>query len=185
MRSARNERGATLVEFAFIFLFMMMLAIGSFEWGLGFLDQLSVSQAVREAGRTGAAVGDYYVNGDANADCAIIEAASGALSAIGGNDVKEIWIYQSDKTGTVGANKQRFRPKVDSDDPLALKCGSGWYPIQENWAPSSRDTTGASRDWIGLRVILDHEWKTGFLWWSGTTEWQESVVFHLEPKAIG
>lgn len=180
----RNDRGTTLVEFALVFMFMMMLAIGAYEWGFGFLDRLSVSQSVREAGRTGAAVGDYYVDADNNADCAIIESASGALAAIGGKEVKELWIYESDDTGTVGSDKQRYRPKVDTDDPLSLKCGSGWYPIQTTWQPSSRVNQGINRDWIGVRVILDHTWKTNFLWWNGTVEWQESVVFHLEPKVV-
>lgn len=175
----RNDRGVAVVEFAFIFMMVLMLAIGAFEWGMGFLDRLSVSQSVREATRVAAAVGDRT-----DADCAIIEAGSGALSAIGGNSVKEIWIYESDVSGTVGSNKQRYRPKVDTDDPLSLHCGAGWYRIQNSWPSGSRDNSGTVRDWIGVRVILDHEWKTDFLWWSGTVEWQESTVFHLEPKII-
>ncbi len=175
----RGERGTALVEFTFIFMFMMMLVIGSFEWGMGFRDRLSVSQAVREAARVGAAIAD-----DINADCAILEAGAGALSAIGGNDVKEIWIYESDETGVTTGMKQRYRPSVAGDDPLLLACSAGWYKIETNWPSSSRDHSGPTRDWLGVRVILDHEWKTNFLWWSGTVEWQESVVFHLEPEIV-
>lgn len=175
----RSERGATLVEFSFIFMMMMMLAIGSFEWGMGFRDRLAVSSAVREGARVGAAIGD-----DSQADCLILEAGAGSLSSIGGKDVKEIWIYQSDIAGTVGANKQRYRPKVTGDDPALLACGDGWYRIEANWVPADRDNRGSNRDWIGVRVVLDHEWKTDFLWWQGSTEWQESSVFHFEPKII-
>lgn len=174
----RRDRGVAVVEFAFIFMMMIMLAIGAFEWGMGFRDRLSVSQSVREATRVGAAVGDR-----SDADCAIIEAGSGALAAIGGNAVKEIWIYESDDSGTVGLS-QKYRPKVDTDDPLSLHCGAGWYRIQNAWPASSRDNAGVTRDWLGVRVVLDHEWKTGFLWWNGTVEWQESTVFHLEPKVV-
>jgi hypothetical protein len=175
----RSEKGTTLVEFSLIFMMMMMLAIGSFEWGMGFRDRLAVSQSVREAARVGAAFGDH-----AQSDCAMLEAGAGALSSIGGKEVKEIWIYESDDTGTVGSNKQRYRPAVSGDDPLLLACSAGWYPIEQNWDPSVRDNTGPVRDWIGVRVILDHTWKTNFLWWNGTVEWQESSVFHFEPKVV-
>jgi len=180
----RSERGAALLEFALIITMMMMIVIGAFEWGMGFRDRLSVSQAVREAGRVGAAMGDYYVDSDTNADCAIIEAGAGALSAIGGNQVKELWIYESDDTGVTTGLKQRYRPSVVGDDPLLLACGAGWYKIEDNWSPVVRVSQGSVRDWLGVRVILDYTWKTNFLWWNGTVEWQESVVFHLEPKVV-
>ena len=175
----RSEKGSTLVEFALIMIFMLTLAIGSYEWGLGFRDRLSVSQSVREAARVGAAMGD-----DPQADCLILEAGAGALSAIGGNQVKEIWIYESDVDGNVTSNKQRYRPAVTGDNPLFLACSAGWYKLEANWPASSRDQTGSSRDWLGVRVILDRDWQTGFLWWQGSVEWQESVVFHLEPEVI-
>jgi Flp pilus assembly protein TadG len=175
----RSERGTTLVEFSFIFMLMMMLAIGSFEWGMGFRDRLAVAQSVREGARVGAALGDHSLS-----DCAILEAGAGALSSIGGQSVKEIWIYESDDTGTVGSNKQRYRPSVSGDSAAFLACDDGWYKIESNWVPSARDNVGPVRDWIGVRVTLDHSWRTNFLWWNGTVEWQESSVFHLEPKVI-
>ena len=158
---------------------MKMIAIGAFEWGMGFRDRLSVSQSVREAGRVGAAIGD-----GTGADCRILEAGAGALAAIGGNDVKEVWIYESDVNGTVGSFQQRYRPAAATDDPATLVCSGGWYPIQQTWPASARDNNGPVRDWLGVQVILDHEWKTDFLWWQGTVEWREDVVFHLEPEVI-
>ncbi len=175
----RSERGTTLIEFAMVFTFMMVLVIGAFEWGMGFRERLAVSQSVREATRVGAAVGDAV-----NADCAILEAGAGSLSAIGGKSVKEVWIYQSDDVGTVTSNKQRYRPAVLGDDPAFLACSDGWYKIETNWAPTTRDTEGAVRDWIGVSVLLDHYWKTGYLWWQGSVEWQESMVFHMEPQIV-
>jgi len=179
MRSIRSERGAALVEFAFIFSLVLMIAIGTFEWGMGFRDRLSVSQSVREGARVGAALGDR-----SGADCGIIEASAGALAAIGDNDVKELWIYESDVDGTVSGFRQIYRPAAGTDDPLTLKCSGGWYPIQLTWPESSRDNAGPVRDWLGVKVVLDHEWKTGFLWWQGTVQWEEKVVMHLEPKVI-
>jgi hypothetical protein len=175
----KSDKGTTLVEFSIIFMLMMMVSIGAFEWGMGFRDRLSVSQSVREGARVGAAVGD-----STGADCRILEAGAGSLAAVGGKQVKEVWIYQSDELGVVGGAKQRYRPAVGTDDPLTLTCSGGWYPIQTSWAASSRDNSGPTRDWLGVRVVLDHEWKTDFLWWNGTVEWQESAVFHLEPRVV-
>lgn len=175
----RSERGNTVVEFALILMMMMMIAIGSYEWGMGFRDRLAVAQSVREGARVGAAFGD-----NAQSDCAILEAGAGSLSSIGGKEVKEIWIYESDDIGTVSSNKQRYRPAVSGDNAAFLACSDGWYKVEENWVPSARDSSGPVRDWIGVRVVLDHEWRTNFLWWNGTVEWQESSVFHLEPKVV-
>ncbi len=179
MRFIRSDRGAALVEFAFIFSLMLMIAIGTFEWGMGFRDRLSVSQSVREGARVGAAMGDR-----SDADCATIEASAGSLAAIGDNAVKELWIYQSDVNGTVSGFRQIYRPAAGTDDPLTLTCSGGWYPIEQTWPESTRDNAGPVRDWIGVKVVLDHEWKTGFLWWQGTVQWEEKVVMHLEPRVV-
>ena len=47
--------------------------------------------------------------------------------------------------------------------------------------PTTGSTSALNRDWLGVKVIADHEWRTGFLWWNGTVEWEEDAVFHLEP----
>lgn len=175
----RSERGTALVEFAMVLTMMLTLSIGAFEWGMGFRDRLSVSQSVREAARVGAAVGDRT-----DADCRILEAGAGALAAVAGNSVKELWIYESDDSGTVSGSRQIYRPSQPTDDPATLRCSGGWYPIQTTWDPSTRDNNGPVRDWLGVQVVLDHAWKTGFAWWNGTVQWEERVVMHLEPEII-
>ena len=34
---------------------------------------------------------------------------------------------------------------------------------------------------VGVKLIVDHTWKTGFAMWNGTTTWEEDVVMRLEP----
>ena len=175
LRRERPERGSAAVEFATIFMLLLMLAIGAFEYGMAFRDWLSVTAATREGVRVGSAAGDQT-----DADCLILEAAAGALQAINSGDVTEVWIYKSDSSGTVTGNQQRYRPALPADDPLTLRCGT-WFPIMQTWPESSRDNQGETRDWIGVRVIFDHSWITGFLWWNGTTQWTDDAVMHLEP----
>lgn len=173
-----RERGTAAIELALIFMVMLMLVIGTFEWGTGFADRINLSSAVREGARVGAAAGDNI-----DADCRIIEAAAGALNAVQGNVVKELHIYESNTDGDFTNVSQIYRPVQGSE--VGLGCSGGeWYVIQNGWISSSRDITGAVRDWLGVRVVLDHNWKTGFLWWNGTVTWHEDAIVHLEPKVV-
>ena len=182
MRNAR-DRGTAAIELALVLLIILLLAIGTFEWGTGFADRINLASSVREGARVGAAAGDYYVNFNDNADCSIIEASAGALNELTGNTVRQLYIYESDVNGTFDSTMaQIYRPQQPGD--VGLVCGGAWYPIQQSWPPGSRVTTGAARDWLGVRVQVDHAWKTGFLWWNGTVTWNEDAIVHLEPKVV-
>ena len=65
-------------------------------------------------------------------------------------------------------------------NPASLVCGT-WLPIANSWPPTSRDNDGTSRDWLGVEILYNHDWKTGFLWWTGSASWAENPVMHLEP----
>ncbi len=173
------ERGTAVIEFALAIVLMLMLALGAYEWGTGFADRIAMTSAVREAGRVGSAAGT-----NSEADCRIIEAAAGALNAVAGNEVKELWIYESDASGAVGGSRQRYRPGQNGDDPVDLRCNNKWFEIQATWPPSDREAGGSARDWLGVKVIVDHAWKTGFLWWNGTVTWEEDAVFRVEPAVV-
>jgi len=177
-----RDRGTAAIELALAFILIVTLVIGTFEWGTGFADRINLASSVREGARVGAAAGD-----NADADCRIIEAAAGALNAVQGNQVKQLYIYKSDDTGLFDSTvSQIYRPSQPSD--VGLLCGGGWYPIQLSWPPNTppgnRVTTGTNRDWLGVRVELDHTWKTGFLWWNGTVTWHEDAIVRLEPEVI-
>jgi hypothetical protein len=173
MTRLRRQRGAAAVEFSLVFMLLLMIALGSFEWGMAFRDSLAVSSSVREGARVGSAAGT-----NAQADCLILEGASGALFSIAGLQVQELWIYKSDTTGAVGV-RNRYRI-AGPNEPLV--CGV-WFRIENGWPPGSgRVNTGTNRDWLGVRIIYNHQWKTGFLWWSGASTWQDSSVMRLEPS---
>lgn len=162
------------MEFAFVFMLLLMLAIGGFEYGMAFKDWLSVASATREGARVGSAAGDT-----AGADCRVLEATAGALQAITGNQVTQVWIYHSDPSGAIGVS-DRYRPALPTDNPATLRC-STWFPLLLNWPEATRDNKGATRDWLGVRVVFDHSWTTNFLWWSGSVQWHEDTVMRLEP----
>jgi len=74
-----------MVEFALVFGFLMTLALGAFEYGMAFRDWLSVTISSREGGRVAASAANY---GDA--DCVILEAATGALQSLTSGEVSEV-----------------------------------------------------------------------------------------------
>ncbi|MEX1126270.1 MAG: TadE/TadG family type IV pilus assembly protein [Acidimicrobiia bacterium] len=173
-----KDRGTAAIEFAFAIIILLLLSIGAYEWGTGFSDRISMSSAVREAGRVGSAAGD-----NPDADCRIIEASAGALNGVSGNSVKQLWIYESDSDGAVGLNRQIYRP-AQAAEPGLTCTGGTWFLMANGWPYSARENLSSNRDWLGVKVIVDHEWRTGFLWWDGTVEWEEDAVFHLEPGVV-
>lgn len=179
-----RDKGATLVEFSLLFGMIMMLAIGVFEYGMVFRDSLSVSVSAREGARVAASAASY---GDA--DCTILEAASGALQSLESGNIVQIHIYRSDASGSYPGSSssytRRYRPAVPAEPGLIACTSSDWFPLHlgTNWDPSDRNNQGLSADWIGVRVEFDHVWLSNFLWWNGTVSYSDDSVFRMEPPA--
>jgi hypothetical protein len=154
-----------------------MLAIGTFEFGSAFGDRTAMANSVREGARVGSAAGP-----NVDADCRIIEASAGALAGIAGNNVEWLWIYKSDTSGSFPVNeRQAYRPTQTAADVDLTCAGGDWNLFQPGWPATGRQNGGANRDWLGVRIEVEHDWKTGFLWWNGSTRWQESAIMRLEP----
>lgn len=178
----RKDRGTAAVEMAIALVVLLLIVLGTYEYGTAFVDRNAMANATREGARAGTAAGDFDPAGpDNDADCVVIEAAAGGLQGMDGNSVKELWIYQSDVSGTVSGTRQVYRPPVGSET-VHLNCGgSAWHRAIAAWPPSARPL--GSNQWLGVKLIVDHAWKTGFAIWSGTTTWEEDVVMRLEPAA--
>lgn len=182
MKRSENERGAAAVETSLIIGVLVLLALGAAEWGLGLRDWLGVTAGSREGARVGASAGNQT-----GADCVILEATAGAVRDVNGA-VLQVWIYESDASGNVGL-AQKYSP-FDTGDP-ALTCSSGtWFLIENNWPAAARVNTGPTRDWLGVRVVFDHDWITGFAWFSGSvcnrgavgqSCWHSDTVMRIEP----
>lgn len=173
----RQDRGTAVIELALALILILMLAIGTYEFGSAFGDRTAMANSVREGARVGSSAGQ-----DTNADCRIIEASAGALAGIASNNVEWLWIYKSDSSGTFPVNeRQAYRP-AQSSDTVNLVCSDQWFLFQNGWpAGLGRQNGGANRDWLGVRIQVEHDWKTGFLWWNGSTLWEESAIMRLEP----
>lgn len=180
----KDEDGAAMVEFAVVFALLLTLALGAFEYGMLFRDWLSVTVAAREGGRVAASAATY-----GQADCVILEAAAGALQSLNSGELDEIHIYRSDANGSYPGSSssynRRYRPAQPSDPSIVACSGTQWVALHlgGNWDPADRDNSGVDADWIGVRVVFDHNWMTDFLWWSGSVSSSDDAVFRMEPAA--
>lgn len=179
----RGERGASTVEFAILATILVVLMVGTAEYGLALIDHLSVTSASREGARVGAAAGD-----EPGADCRILEATAASLQSLAGDEIIEVQIFEANP---ITGNRMRFRPAVTGDDPVQLRCSGAWFVLENSWPESTRDNDGVDRDWLGVRVVFDHDWLTGAFWFSGSACsrgtiigvdcWQQETVMHIEP----
>lgn len=182
LRSLR-ERGATLVEASLVFPILILMIMGTLEIGLAFKDYLTVSYISREAARVGALAGD-----DPTADCSIL---IGIGTVATGHDLaklNEIQIYKAaEGTGAQGVtNTATYNGGDPEQCHVPTVPGDGWTVNSTAWPPTSRQATVGSQnlDIIGVRVIVTHDWATGFPPFRGSFQIDESTITRLEPKVF-
>lgn len=184
LRQRLNDDGVTAVEFALIAMLLITLAIGVFEYGMVFRDRLSVTISSREGGRIAGSAANHP-----DADCIILEAAVGALQSLNSGRVVEGHIYKSDENGVypgaTASTINTYRRATGDDDPSLIVCTGSveWIPmhIGGSWGPPQRVNTEGEADWIGFRVVYEHDWMTNFLWWNGTVRVSDDAIFRIEP----
>lgn len=191
-KPGRNtERGATLIEAAIILPLLLLVIISILELGLAFKDFLTVSYLSREGARIAALAGD-----DDTADCAVLTGLGALINPGDLARLREIQIYEADpNTGAQGSAYNRAL-YVDGED--ATKCteptggatDDGWTItyVAGGYDPLTREVAvsatsgGAALDIIGVRVILDRNWVTGFGPFSGPMTVDEATITRMEPE---
>jgi len=170
-----NEEGASLVEMAIVLPVLLLILIGIMELGVAFRDILGVSQAAREGTRIAAFAGKHI-----DADCYVIEGLSDFL--VNNLDtLNRVEIYHANSAGQqVGGQTNVYT--FSAGDPT--DC-TDWNGVV-TWPSSSRQTTVGSQplDIIGVRILLDHAWISGFPPFSGTFTIDETDITRMEPEAF-
>jgi hypothetical protein len=178
-RRLRSERdkGAVLVEMSVVILLLLMIALGAFEYGMAFRSWFGAAASSREGARVGASVGP-----NASADCRILESVAAALQSVSGDEVQRVDIFEYFPATDTRGSFNAYRPfDAATDNPLNLRCTSWFIMSGSGWTETSRDNSGADRDWIGVEVEFRHNWITNFLWWDGSVDWSNTSVMRLEP----
>lgn len=186
-----GQEGASLIEAAIIMPVLLLVIVGILEVGLAFKDFLTVSYISREGARIAALAGD-----DTGADCAILTGIGDLITQGDLARIQEIQIYKADpNTGNQGASFNRAVYSAGEDptictEPVGGQAGDGWTItyVGAGYVPTSRgvavsaSTGGYNLDIIGVRVILNREWVTGFGPFSGSVTVDESTITRMEPE---
>lgn len=82
MRSLRNQRGAAVVEFALLFVFLLLpIVIGIIDFGFGWVQSHYIENAAREGARVAAKLEEPEVNGSDDQD-AVYASVQGYLDGL-------------------------------------------------------------------------------------------------------
>ena len=176
---ARNERGAILVEAAFVLPVMILFVMAIIEFGLAFKDLQTVFTATRVGARTASAEPRQfgYANDVANA-------VKTSLSAIPSGQWQELWVYKARSDG-----------KPDTGNFTSCgTCvryhwdGANWIKDQDTWPASGTGSQYAcggvtpGPDALGVYLKVRHDMLTGFF--GSTKTLTDNTVVRLEPLPI-
>jgi hypothetical protein len=196
-----GERGAAIVEMAFIVPLLLMLVFGIVEFGIAFRDRLTIGNASQGAARVLTAMGQ-----DLSADLAVLQSMEQTLSNLpsgGVGIVSHVDVFRANASGLPDSgcpgpacNRYQYT-YVDGTGPLC-----DWSPCPDpsagyagwGWAPDVRNVAVDNLDVAGVRITFGHDWITGGLvplpdvacdgGWPPTNCWFDDSVMRMEPQTF-
>lgn len=160
----RGERGAAVLELAFVFVPLVLIMVITVELGLLWKQQLDVDQSARAGARAVAAL-----TNDPNADREALRSLVGSLSPEALANVDSVVIYQASASGDMAAacatsststcNRYSLVALGDLDDDSRWGCGGSAH--DRHWCPSSRDPQLHAPVEAGVRIEFRHDWTLG------------------------
>lgn len=197
-----KERGASLVEAAFITPVFFTLIFGIFEVGLLFRNSLTTNNAAQQGARSASVSGN-----DPDADYLIIRSIDHGMQAMNLQDLDFVVVFKADgPTDTVPAACLTASQTYDAANPAAPACNrytaadffkeiedpvtgvaTGNFrcepaAIDRYWCPSDRSTSlTAGTDYLGVYVQTNHRFITGLF--AANRDLSETRIIRLEPDA--
>lgn len=185
-RRMRGDRGATLVEAAIVTPLLLLFIFGIFEFGLAFRDYLTVANSARDGVRTASVAGV-----ELDADYRTLMAIADAAAILPDDAIEEIVIFKA--TGpndTPAANCESAgtcNRYVASDlQRPAEEFGCHTSTIAPNapdrhWCPNTREVSvGTGLDFIGVQVLVNHEYVTGLF--GADVALEDQLILKVEPQ---
>ncbi len=198
---ARDDRGATMVEFAIVLPLILLLLFGIIEYGIAFNADSNVNQSARAGGRSAA-----ILSADPQMEFKAAEAAAAALNitpgsisqnpqvcvgpVVGGTDIDPCNDPRAETftlvhLGTPGA------PLWAISGP-GINPGTNTYPANDNWPVATRNFgcpkngQPGTFDQVVVRVVIKHKLLVPglfavFFGNTNTPTLSSSSVFQLEP----
>lgn len=198
-RRARGDRGAVLVEAAFVLPVLLTLVFGIVEFGFAWRDKITVETATRAGARTASNLGPT-----AQADYNTLQTVLSAISSIPTANVDLIIIFDASTSGTPSATCLAGTPVSNNSAPpnngtgcnvysgsqftlasTSFGCGSSspdryWCPTGSARQNSLSQTNGPA--YVGVYVKAHRSFITKLFGTTGPTMTSTSVL-RLEPPS--
>lgn len=199
-----GDDGVALVEFALVVPFLVVLLLGTMEYGRTWSEKNTLVRSTQSAARTGASQGP-----DRFADYNTLKAIEASLSSLGRSTIERVVIFRSDTAngqvpatcanvaiandlsakGNAGSRcniyseaQVKYAGNVLSFFPPGT-CTGGWDAA---WCPltRSRGTDVTDPDYLGVYVKVRYNALTGVIG-TPTTTLNATSVFRLDPCITG
>lgn len=193
LRRLRGDtRGQSMVEMAMVLPLLLLLVLGTLEFGMIFDHHLSLEYATREGARTGSALAN--AGGDA-ADCAevdpqIVAAVQRVLDSPGSDidlsQVTQIRIYKSQADGSETAGSVNVWTYTPGAGPVVSGQALDFSgPGSPSWPACSRINTqvNPSPDKLGVSITYNYGFRTalGGMLGNATLTMFDRTVMTLNP----
>lgn len=180
-----------MIEFVLVLPFIVMLIMGTVEFGQGWQANLRVQSATRSAGRTGSSLST-----DRKADYFMLQTLKAGLTRFSSAEVQRIVIYKANANtnGEPTAGCKNGVPQAGicnvytglqmntltaANFPGTTTCTTSGP--DRYWCPDDRINTQANADQLGVWVRVFYSYETDFFPGDGITI-EQYVVMRIEPK---
>ncbi len=185
-RIAAKQRGAILVELAFVVPVLMLIVVGMFEMGMAWRDKISTTQAVRQSVRVVSHLGnDPTIAVDREALLALRASMNSQWDI-----VTYVVIYKAGADGDITnplchsqsvTNVCNYYPISMLTAKLDLPGDAVWTDASASYKWSLRDDSVTAPDHVGVFVEIDHDWQTR-MFPGGGVAITSSAVMRVEPE---
>jgi Flp pilus assembly protein TadG len=192
-RRAAGDRGAALVEAAFITPVFAVLIFGILEFGLAFRDYLTVANVSRDSARGASAYGDGLY-----ADYNVIQVARQSSKGFRPNEIRKLIIFDAGSvSGSIRNSSHPANPCLTSTTGIAGICNvyvssdllrpktdfgcKSSQNLDRFWCPTDREVRASGPpDYVGVYVEARHSFITGLF--GRGMDMTDEIVMRIEPQ---
>ncbi|MBK5223974.1 MAG: pilus assembly protein [Acidimicrobiia bacterium] len=190
-RSARRhgrwrDRGAAVVEAAFVAPIFFVLIFGIMEFGFAFQERLTTVNMSQTGARTGASAAD-----DPLADYRILRKIRTESASVPAARITHIVVYKATGPGSVVPEACKMNPQTgicnlytgNTLANVAADFGCTSDDVGYHWCPTDRKatTSGDGPDYVGVYVRIEHPTITGFF--GEEFVFTSDTVMRIEPRS--
>lgn len=184
----RHERGAVLVEFATVAVFLIVLLAGAFDFGMAWRAGLGVTEAARAGARVGSSGGKAVA-----ADRDLLLSAQAALASSGLLDeVDMVILYNATTNATVPSSCKtgtgttltcntltgaQFRG-IDAAEPIDAN-GCIIDSDRKGFCPLTRNNVQLTASYLGVWVRIRYDYEFGVL--GSYRMIERTAIMRVEP----